>query len=138
MNHIVVKAMCIFRRSDGKLLFSRGYDSVKKETFLRPLGGHVEFGETGGQTIRREMQEEVGCTATDLRFLSVIENIFTYEGQGRHEMILVYEGELADRSLYEKERFMFKEGDRDAEAGWYSAHDVQKEGIPIFPPFNYF
>jgi ADP-ribose pyrophosphatase YjhB (NUDIX family) len=137
-NLIVVKAMCIFRRADGKLLFSRGYDSVKKEAFLRPLGGHVEFGETGEETIRREMREEIGCEALHVKFLSVIENRFTYNGEQKHEIILMYEGKLADESLYRKERFMFVEGERETEAGWYSKVDVEKEGLPVYPPFSYF
>lgn len=152
MPAIITKAMLIVRRerperlSSGvgetrtgkQLLFSRGYDSVKKQAFLRLLGGHVEFGETGEQTIKREMQEEVGCNALDVKFLSAIENIFTYNGKEGHEIILVYEGRLSDTTLYEKDRFMFQEGSEKKEAGWYSRVDVEKEGVPIYPPFNYF
>ncbi|MSU56544.1 MAG: NUDIX domain-containing protein [Candidatus Taylorbacteria bacterium] len=137
MSAIIVKAMLIVRNGD-KLLFSRGDDTVKKESFLRPLGGHVEFGETGAVTIRREMQEEVGCDALDVRYVSTIENIFSYNGKQGHEIILMYEGKLADVSLYRKEKFMFMEGERETEAGWFSKADVEKENIPIYPPFNYF
>ncbi len=138
MNQIIVKATCLFQRADGKLLFSRGFDTTKREAFLRPLGGHVEFGESGTETIRREMQEEVGCDTLNVKFLSVIENRFTYNGEKKHEIVLIYEGELKDRSLYEKDQFMFKEGDREAEAGWFSKADVEKEKLPIYPTFNYF
>ncbi len=137
MQDIVVKAMLIARSRD-KLLFSRGFDTVKEEAFLRPLGGHVEFGETGAETIRREMQEEVGCGALNVQFVSAFENLFTYNGKQGHEIVLMYEGELADESLYRKERFMFMEGERETEAGWYSKADVEDEGIPVFPPFSYF
>lgn len=137
MSFIVVKAMLLVRNGD-KLLFSRGYDEVKKEAFLRPLGGHVEFGEKGEDTIRREMQEEVGCEALDVRFISTMENLFTYNGKQGHEIILVYEGKLANDSLYRKERFMFMEGDRETEAGWYSKAEVEREGISVYPPFRYF
>ncbi len=148
MQTIVVKAMLIVRnglpaslgaaQAGGKLLFSRGFDTVKKEAFLRPLGGHVEFGETGEETIKREMQEEVGCDALDARFVFVVENLFTYNGKQSHEIILMYEGKLADESLYRKEKFMFMEGERETEAGWYSKADVEKEGVNIYPPFTYF
>ena len=134
---IIVKAMLIVRNGD-KLLFSRGFDTVKREAFLRPLGGHVEFGETGAKTIRREMKEEVGCDALEVRFVSVLENVFTYNGKQGHEIVLVYEGELADESLYRKNTFTFMEGERETEAGWYSKEKVAKEGIPVFPPFPYF
>jgi len=120
------------------LLFSRGYDSVKKEAFLRPLGGHVEFGETGAETIRREMREEIGCDALCVKFLSVVENRFTYNGEQKHEIVLFYEGELADKSLYEKDSFSFMEGGRQTEAEWFSKADVERENLPVFPPLPYF
>jgi|SRR3989338_3889909 len=134
---IVVKAMLIVR-SGEKLLFSRGYDSEKKQAFLRPLGGHVEFGETGAKTIRREMREELGCGVKKVKFLSVIENLFVYNGKKGHEIILVYEGKLADKSLYKKDSFTFLEGNREVAAVWFSKENVAKEGIPIFPVFDYF
>ncbi len=198
MSSIVVKAMLIVRNS-GKLLFSRGYDTVKKQTFLRPLGGHVEFGEKGEEAIRREIQEELGCGVKNVKFLSVLENLFTYNGKQGHEIILMYEGKLADESLYpapclqhpalparaclpvraclraarkqvltqtgphaggcarvgsglatefsalwsrcwvyQKGSFSFMEGTRQTEAGWFSEADIAKEGLPIYPPFNYF
>ena len=144
MTQIIVKAICIFRNGSprgeagDKLLFSRGYDSVKKQAFLRPLGGHVEFGERGEETIRREMKEELGCEALDVKFLSAFENLFTYNGKRKHEIILMYEGTLADESLYKKESFTFMEGERKTEAGWFLKANIEKEHIPVFPPFHYF
>ena len=137
MSPIVVKAMLIVRNGE-KLLFSRGYDKLKKQPFLRPLGGHVEFGERGEETIRREMQEELGCGVKDAKFLSVIENLFTYNGEQGHEIVLVYEGRLTDKSFYKKETFTFLEGNRKTEAGWFSKEDVGRESIPVYPLFRYF
>lgn len=134
---IVVKAMCIVRNGE-RILFSRGYDEVKQQAFLRPLGGHVEFGETGKETVQREMKEELGCGLNDTHFLSVIENLFTYRGKKGHEIVLVYEGALSDRSYYEKGSFTFQEGDREVEAGWFSEEDVAREHLPVYPPFSYF
>ena len=137
MPQIVIKAMLIVRNGE-KLLLSRGFDEVKGQAFLRPLGGHVEFGERGEETIRREMKEELGCDAHDVKFVSVIENLFTYNGKKGHEIILVYEGKLARESLYRKNSFTFTEGDRTSIAGWFSRADVEREGIPVYPPFGYF
>lgn len=137
MPNIIVKAMCLFRNGD-KMLFSRGYDEVKKQRFLRPLGGHVEFGETGEETIQREMREELGCGVFDVKFLSVIENLFTYRGKQGHEIILAYEGRLVDKSLYQKSSFTFFEGELETQVGWFSRADVEKEDIPIYPLFEYF
>jgi ADP-ribose pyrophosphatase YjhB (NUDIX family) len=106
MPQIVIKAMLIVRNGE-KLFFSRGFDEVKGQAFLRPLGGHVEFGERGEETIRREMKEELGCDISHLHFLGVLENLFSYRGKSGHDIILAYEGELTDKSLYQKSAFTF-------------------------------
>lgn len=37
-------AICVFRHA-GRILVAEGTDEVKGETFYRPLGGAIEFGE---------------------------------------------------------------------------------------------
>ena len=49
----------------------------------------------------REIREEIGATMVNARYLATLENRFTLDGVERHEIVLVYEGELADRALYE-------------------------------------
>lgn len=147
---IVVKAMCIVRkglperilqdkiRSGEKLLFSRGYDEVKRQAFLRPLGGHVEFGERGEDTVLREMKEETGSGLSELKFLQATEHMFTYRGKPHHEIIFLFEGTLVDKALYDKKEFTFEDGGKTIEAGWFSKEDAEREGLPMYPPFPYF
>jgi 8-oxo-dGTP pyrophosphatase MutT (NUDIX family) len=92
-------AICVFLR-DGKILVSEERDSVKGETFYRPLGGGIEFGERGHQTVVRELAEELGVAVRGARYLFTIESVFTHEGKSSHEIVLVYDGELEDDSLY--------------------------------------
>ena len=75
-------ALCVFRRAD-KIFVSRGYDAHKAETFYRPIGGRIEFGERGQDTVIREVREEIGKDVLDLAYLGALENIFTYQGQAR-------------------------------------------------------
>ena len=75
-------ALGIFRH-DGRLLVFEGHDPVKDETFYRPLGGGIEFGETGAQAMAREMREEIGAEVTNVRYLGLCENIFTYARRDR-------------------------------------------------------
>lgn len=77
-----------------------GQDTHKDETFYRPLGGTIEFGELARQTVVRELQEEIGAEVTNLRFLGTLENLFTYEGETGHEIVVIFEGDFLDRSLY--------------------------------------
>lgn len=95
-------AICVFR-DEGRILVTEAIDSKKGQVFYRPPGGTIEFGEHSQNTIRREIREEIGAEVANLQYLGTIENIFTYEGQPGHEIVQVYEGRLADPSLYEQE-----------------------------------
>ena len=101
MNRIRPIAICLFRR-DGKILVFKGHDPARDETFFRPLGGGIEFGEHSTDTIRREIREEIGAEVTDLDYLGTLENIFTYNGEAGHEIVQVYDGALTDTGLYEQ------------------------------------
>ena len=101
-HHIRVVAICVFRRENSVLVFE-GYDSVKGSHFFRPLGGGVEPGETSRAAVAREIEEEMDLHATDFVFLGVLENLFTLDGDPKHEIVFVYDGRFADESVYERE-----------------------------------
>jgi 8-oxo-dGTP pyrophosphatase MutT (NUDIX family) len=94
-------AICLFRH-DGKILVFEGYDPRKDETFYRPLGGGIEFGERSVDTIRRELREEIGAEVRNLVYLGTLENIFTFDGKPGHEIVQVYDGVLSESGLYEQ------------------------------------
>jgi len=94
-------AICVFQH-DGRILAAEGIDPLKGQTFYRPLGGAIEFGEYSATTIARELSEELGAAVVDLRYLGALENVFTYNGQTGHEIVMVYDGAFADRSLYDR------------------------------------
>ena len=74
---IKVKVMCLIEHN-GKLLLCNGYDSVKKEKFLRVVGGSIDFGEKAEDAVRREVKEELGSNLENLKFITVIESIFVH------------------------------------------------------------
>lgn len=91
-------ALCVFRRED--LIFvSRGYDSRKDESFYRPIGGRIEFGERGADALAREVREEINAAVCDLVYLGTLENIFTYEGKPHHEIVMIYDGCFRDPAM---------------------------------------
>jgi 8-oxo-dGTP pyrophosphatase MutT (NUDIX family) len=92
-------AICIFRHH-GKILVFEGYDPQNNETFYRPLGGGIEFGERSTDTVCRELREELGAEVRDLVYLGTLENIFTFDGKSGHEIVQVYDGVLTESGLY--------------------------------------
>jgi ADP-ribose pyrophosphatase YjhB (NUDIX family) len=103
MSQIRPIAICVFLKNN-KILVAEGYDPVKLETFYRPLGGGIEFGESSKETIRREIMEEINVEVDQesLRYLGAVENIFIFNGSPGHEIVLVYDGVLQESGLYEQ------------------------------------
>ena len=92
-------AICLVVRA-GRLLVAEYHDAVKHDTFYRPLGGTIEFGERGSETVAREFMEEIHARLENIHYLGTLENIFIYNGQNGHEIVRIYSGNLADQRLY--------------------------------------
>ena len=103
-------ALCVIRRH-GNLLVFEGYDAVKKDHFYRPLGGTIEFGERSSVTAAREMAEELNAEIRNVRWLGVLENIFTVHGQPGHEIVMLYEADFVDEGMYRRSPIWGQEDD---------------------------
>ena len=110
MNQIRPLAICVFHDKE-RILVAEGHDPVKCETFYRPLGGGIEFGERSEETICRELMEEIGVELKQdtLKYLGTVENIFTFNGIPGHEIVLIYDGVLKDTGLYDEPVIVGKE-----------------------------
>jgi 8-oxo-dGTP pyrophosphatase MutT (NUDIX family) len=115
---IRIQALALVRQDD-RILVEQGRDEVKDETFFRLLGGTVEFGETGAETLRRELREELGAEVDVGGLVATSENLFTYGGQAAHEICLVYEVTLRDERLYARDE--------------WDAHEETAVGVVVHP-----
>ncbi len=125
-------AICVVRR-DGKIFVAEGFDSTKNQTFYRPLGGTIEFGEYGRDTVVRELIEEVGEPLTNVRYIGTSENIFTLLGRPGHEIVLIYEGDFVNESIYDTPRVEAREGDAVFIARWMPVSDFIEGKFPLYP-----
>lgn len=127
-------ALGLIRNKESKILLHKAVDSLKKETFYRPLGGGIEFHETGIEAIVREIKEELSFDAVAKGLIHTFENIFSYEGVPGHEVIFLYEVEFSDEKAYGLQQFEIKESENViGEAVWRSLEEIASEGSKLYP-----
>lgn len=127
-------AICIFRR-ENMIFVAEGFDSTKNESFYRPLGGGIDFGEYAADTIRRELMEEIKAEVSDLQYLCTLENIFSFEGQQGHEICLVFNGRFVDDALNQDDYSVIGEDDGDVlfKASWKPIQFFIDGNAPLYP-----
>ena len=133
MNQIRPIALCVFHNKDRILVFE-GYDKAKDETFYRPLGGGIEFGESSENAVRRELKEEINVDVADLKYLGTLENIFTFNGNSYHEVVMIYDGVLTDSGLYDQAVIVGREANGEEIRAMWKSLDEFAEGESILYP----
>ncbi len=134
MNQIRPIAIGVFRNQDRILVFE-GYEKTRDEIFYRPLGGGIEFGERSEDALRRELMEEINADVGEVRCLGVLENIYRFNNNPYHEIVVVYDGVLNDSGLYEQ---AVMEGQEANGAGiramWKSLDEFRSGKLILYPP----
>ena len=125
-------ALALIENSSGKFLFHEGTDSVKNEKFYRPLGGGIEFGETGTAAVVREFKEELDREIEVSELAGIFENIFTFEGKPGHEIVLLYRANFFTPE--ENDGYDIVESGRVVgRAVWRSIEEIRSAGAKIYP-----
>ncbi|MDQ7802459.1 NUDIX hydrolase [Amycolatopsis sp. A133] len=123
-------ALGIIWRGDALLVFE-GRDDVKDETYYRPLGGGVEFGESSKEALRREFGEELGAEIEVGDRLGVLENVFSWQGRAGHEIAFVFDARFADESFYRRDEMPIL--DDPATARWVDVRDFRDGSKILYP-----
>ena len=125
-------AICVFR--DGDRIFAGRYvDPSTGETFYRPLGGAIRFGERGCDCIIRELGEEMGAEVKDLAFVGMLENIFTYDAKRGHEIVLIYQAVFEDPEIYGASSVRCQDDDGEFLACWIPLADFETGQAILYP-----
>lgn len=127
-------ALALIKNEKGQILLHKAYDSIKKEHFYRPLGGGIEFHESGKVAISREIEEEIGLKVQVGHLITAFENIFFYEGKPGHEVVMLFEANFYDLSHYAKSELdIVESGKVISKAVWRTPQEVQAEGAKLYP-----
>lgn len=102
---------------NGKILLCRRKEA---DYFFFP-GGHIEFGEKAEDTLKREMQEEIGMDISNLEFIGTNENYFIQGGDEHHEFNLVFSGEIPEGEVAALEDYLVFE--------WKDLASIQNEKL---------
>ena len=98
-------------------------------------GGRAELQEPAGETLRREMQEELHVDATVGRLLWVVENFFEFAGKQFHELGLYFLVTFPDDSPVSdtSKTFTLQETSHKFLLLWHPLEDLGS--VPIYPSF---
>ena len=105
---ITVRALALVWRGPELLMIRVDADSGTVRGY-RPIGGGVEFMETSGQAIRREIREELGTECELGKFHGYVENLYNFHGHNGHEIMALWDVTLANKNLYELEQVPYAE-----------------------------
>lgn len=127
-------ALALIQNDKGQILLHKAVDYSKNETFYRPLGGGIEFHESGKIAVEREIEEELGLKAKSGDLLTTFENIFYYEGRPGHEMVMLFPVKFEDASAYQRnEMDIIESGIVINKAVWRTAKEIESEGAKLYP-----
>ncbi|RVT84208.1 NUDIX domain-containing protein [Rhodobacteraceae bacterium CCMM004] len=118
---------------EGRLLAAAVIDDAGAVRGWRPLGGGIAFGETSAAAVQRELAEELGARFVPERRLGVLENLFHHQGHMGHEIVVVWEGRLADPGQAAADRLVLRDQAAVAEAAWVPWEDFASGRATLFP-----
>lgn len=127
-------ALALIHNPQRQYLFHKGHDKVKGEYFYRPLGGGIEFSESGQVALEREIVEELNQEVHVSGLTASFENIFTFDGLKGHEIIMLFSADFKNKSVYQqRELDIFESGVVIAKAVWRSVEEIKSEGSKLYP-----
>ena len=133
-NHIqcVVHGLVVYKT---KVLVYSVEDQIRKKTFFRLIGGHIDFGEEASDALIREFKEEINEDIKIVEQLDVFENLFFYKEGKQHEFVSLFKIEFCNKKMYSKKDIIGNEGpDRCYKANWISIDEFKNKNKVLYPP----
>ena len=125
-------AFCLLE-NNGRLLLQEFWHEHDHYHFYRPPGGGIEHGELAIDAARREMREELDLDISDLQFLTVLENIFEYGGEIKHEIIFLFRVEVRDERLIHTPEVRILDSSSAFRAVWHPIDELIEGKVVVYP-----
>ena len=130
---IAVKALGLVWR-DGLLLASVITLDDGTPKGVRPLGGHIEFGETWQIALVREFKEELDVDVRVLGTPLVLENIYTHQGVQGHEVTFVSDIHMPEDAYPGTTSINYQEDQGQPQtADWFDIDTLGCGGLELYP-----
>ncbi|MEM9955708.1 MAG: NUDIX domain-containing protein [Chloroflexota bacterium] len=119
---------------DEHIFVTEYINPTNDEPYYRPLGGGVDFHETGIDAVQRELLEEINAPLSDVSYLGMLENIFeTDEGRG-HQICLMYNAIFAEpERIHVNYSVVGQEGKKEFNALWKPLAMFRAGDAPLYP-----
>lgn len=118
---------------DDRLFVVRAFDPGTNEVYFVPPGGKIEFGESGAECVVREIEEEIGARVNILDRIGVLEHIFTFNNEPRHELILIFLASFVDPKYSSIESVPIEDNGQALTAEWMALSEF-REGRALLGP----
>ncbi|MEZ4943356.1 MAG: NUDIX domain-containing protein [Saprospiraceae bacterium] len=127
-----VVAQCLLEHN-GRLLLQEFWHEHEHYYFFRPPGGGIEPGEYATDAMRREIQEELAAEVSDPELVQVLENIFEYGGQTRHEIVFLFRAVVLDERLTRVPEIRFVDNTFEFRAVWKPIAELLRGDVVLYP-----
>jgi len=130
-------AVCNFcHNASGEYVLGFRSEKCRDEHLTwEPAGsGGLKFGEKIEDAVRREIREELGAEALEIKFLGVHEAMRRLDGQGTHWLYLVH------KVLVDEGAVRINEPDKCLRLGWFATrnfpHPLMSQFAPLLERFK--
>ncbi len=125
-------ALCLLEHQN-RLLLQEFWHEHQNRYFYRPPGGGIELGERAFDAVRREMLEELNTEIEAPELVTVLENIFEYGGETKHEIVFLFRAQLSDERLTGTPVIQLMDNTYEFRAIWKSFDELIRGEVVLYP-----
>ena len=124
--------LCLLEHQD-RILLQEFWHEHKNHHFYRPPGGGIEQGEMAAVAMRRELQEELDAQVSEPEFIRVLENIFEYGGEIKHEIVFLFRANVLDERVTSAPEVKLTDNTYTFRAVWIPVRTLIREEVVLYP-----